>query len=101
MTDKNSTISFYLPRTLQAALVRAANARGISRSALLTSLLEQELDLDGSSRSEAIDRQLFFCQLALDALLKHHPKAEVRSTVHATFKARRGETAYLSEEAGR
>lgn len=100
MSKDFSVLSIYVPVSLRGSLDAAASAHGCSRSAFVKTLLERELSADGGGLPSRIDRQLFFCQLALDAILKHHPKADIRGTVHATFQARRGRPAEASEEAG-
>ena len=100
MSDSNSTISFYLPQSVQASLDVAARASGVSRSTYIKQLLEREFGTDAALPAR-IDRQLTFLEIAVDGMLKAHPDASLRGIVHDTFNRRRARRADFVEEPGR
>jgi len=100
MTDSNSTISFYLPQSVQDSLDVAARASGVSRSTYIKQLLEREFGTDAALPAR-IDRQLTFLEIAVDGMLKAHPDATLRGIVHDTFNRRRTRRGELVEEPGR
>ena len=86
MTEQSRTITISLSPVLQARLNARAAQRGASRSEYIRALIER--DLEGDSLTAQVETRLGFLELGIDALLKHHPNAELRGVVHNTHRER-------------
>jgi hypothetical protein len=86
MRSRSRTITISLSPALQARTDARVAAQGVTRSEYMRSLIER--DLAAEPGSLALDGQLGFIELGIDALLKHHPNGALREVVHATHRDR-------------
>ena len=86
VTAEYRTITISLSPALQARVNSRTTVRGVSRSEFVRGLIERELD--GEIAGGAVESRLGFIELAIDALLKHHPNSELREVVHNTHRER-------------
>ena len=91
MRSRSRTITISLSPSLQDRMDARIAQRNVTRSEYLRALIER--DFDGEMPPQALENQLGFIELGIDALLKHHSNEELRGVVHNTHRdrlARRG-----------
>jgi metal-responsive CopG/Arc/MetJ family transcriptional regulator len=86
MRTRSRTITISLSPSLQARMDARIADRNVTRSEYLRVLIER--DFDDETNPQAIESQLGFIELGIDALLKHHPNEELRGVVHNTHRDR-------------
>lgn len=82
-------IIVYLDEPLARVVRSTANARQLSASALARSLIEDGLG-QSDRKNDQLSTSLTRLQIAVDALVKHHPNEKLFGIVRATQQAKCG-----------